>query len=307
MKPPAVGIADLMRATHALRPNAAAIAALAGMLGLALSPEAAPAAGAGPAMDRPDSDEVDDDTPLAPSGTRTGALPPSVKRLEPVRQAASPLPVGNDPLSAAPRPAVRKLAFEGLLTARDGAELLRFAAAVPMAGADLDIDRVVRELSHARPLTELPRIHAPSLELGAQLLVDVGRSMQPFFKDEEELLGQFVRGLRDRVEARYFADDPEAGAGPSRRQGTWKPYAPPYAGTSVIALTDLGCGFPRRADGAQAWLKLAQRLRRAQNRLVVFAPVRPARVPLALRREIMLVLWDRSPVRRNVMQLAGAR
>jgi hypothetical protein len=131
--------------------------------------------------------------------------------------------------------------------------------------------------------------------------------MQPFFKDEEELLGQFVRGLRDRIDVRYFADDPEQGAGPSRRQGTWKPYAPPYAGTPVIALTDLGCGYPRRTDAVQAWLKLAQRLRRTQNRLVVFAPVRPDRIPRELRREMTLVLWDRSPIRRNVMQLAGAR
>ena len=80
---------------------------------------------------------------------------------------------------------------------------------------------------------------------------------------------------------------------------------PPDIGASVIALTDLGCGFPERPDATRAWLRMAQYLRRRQSRVVVFAPVRLSRIPLALRRVIELVLWDRSTVRRNVMQLAG--
>ena len=188
---------------------------------------------------------------------------------------------------------------------RDGAELLRLAASVPMATDKIDVDLVVRELALARPLDELPRVHAPSLALGAQVLADVGQSMQPFFEDQEELLHRFAGSLRDRVEIRYFADDPQLGAGPQRRSGSWQPYVPPDIGASVIALTDLGCGFPERPDAARAWLRMAQYLRRRQSRVVVFAPVRLSRIPLALRRVVELVLWDRSSVRRNVMQLAG--
>jgi hypothetical protein len=302
----ATGLADLILAEHALRPKGGAKAALAQMLGMALLPEISSRTAPSPTARVADVDELDDAPPLPPTKAQAGALPPSVRHLEPVRQTVAPPGAGKDPLIGVRHSLLGKLAFEGLLTTRDGAELLRFAAAVPMASGDVDVDRVVRELSNARPLTELPRLNVPSLVFGAQVLVDVGRSMQPFFEDQEELLGQFVGGLRDRIEVLYFADDPALGAGPSRRRGTMRPHVPPHAGTPVIALTDLGCGYPRRPDASQAWLKLAQRLRRNQNRLVVFAPVRPARIPLELRREVTLVLWDRSAVRRNVMQLAGA-
>jgi len=225
--------------------------------------------------------------------------------LQPVRQ-SRPQTVTADPLArAAMQPARPAPAFEGLLTMRDGAELLRLATSVPMATDEIDIELVAHEFAYARPLTELPRLYVPSLAFGAQVLADVGRPMQPFFEDQDELLGRFVRSMRDRVDILYFADDPERGAGPERRKGSWRPYTPPLPGTPVIALTDLGCGFPERVDATRAWLRLAARLRRQQSRAVVFAPVRLARIPSELRRVTEIVSWDRSAVRRNVMQLAG--
>jgi hypothetical protein len=276
------------------------------MCGMSLRPEIAATQARQPVQPSSSKDDVGKATPSTVAAT-SPTLPPSVRRLKPARRGTVPTAQTTDPLSRATTtggPAAAPV-FEGLLTVRDGAELLRLAASVPMATDKIDVDLVVRELALARPLDELPRVQAPSLALGAQVLADVGQSMQPFFEDQEELLQRFAGSLRDRVEIRYFADDPELGAGPQRRSGSWQPYVPPDIGASVIALTDLGCGFPERPDATRAWLRMAQYLRRRQSRVVVFAPVRLSRIPLALRRVVELVLWDRSSVRRNVMQLAG--
>jgi len=305
MKTSATGLADFICAVETLRPDAAATAAIAEMCGMSLMPETAATQAQKPVQSSGSKDDVSKATPSTVAAT-SQTLPPSVRRLKPARRGTVPTAQTTDPLSRATTtgPAAAPV-FEGLLTVRDGAELLRLAASVPMATDKIDVDLAVRELALARPLDELPRVQAPSLALGAQVLVDVGQSMQPFFEDQEELLQRFVGSLRDRVEIRYFADDPELGAGPQRRSGSWKPYVPPDVGASVIALTDLGCGFPERPDAARAWMRMAQYLRRRQSRVVVFAPVRLSRIALALRRVVELVLWDRSSVRRNVMQLAG--
>jgi len=305
MKTSATGIADFICAVETLRPDAAATSAIAEMFGMSLKPELSATQAPRPVQPSGDQEDVGQATPST-AAAASQTLPPSVRRLKPVRRATVPTTKATDPLSSStPTAPAGTRTFEGLLTVRDGAELARLAASVPLATDKIDVDLVVRELALARPLDALPRLQAPSLALGAQVLADVGAPMQQFFEDQEELLQRFVSSLREHVEIRYFADDPQLGAGPQRRSGSWEPYVPPDIGASVIALTDLGCGFPERSDATRAWLRMAQYLRRRQSRVVVFAPVRLSRIPLALRRVIELVLWDRSTVRRNVMQLAG--
>src|SRR6185503_12032222 len=171
---------------------------------------------------------------------------------------ADPLaPPTSNTASATPTPAPT---FEGLLTMRDGIELLRMAASVRVPADKLDIARITRHLAYAKPLTELPRLRVPSLALGAQLLVDVGQSMQPFYEDQQDLVTRLKDNLRSVAEIRYYSDDPAGGCGPERRRSTWHEYALPLPQVPVIALTDLGCGFPRRPDALRAWVRLADQL-----------------------------------------------
>jgi len=197
--------------------------------------------------------------------------------------------------------------FEGLLTERDGIELMRMAASVPSPTDRIDVDQVVRHLAYAKPLTELPRLQVKSLAFGAQILVDVGLPMQQFYDDQQDIVGRVADKLRNFADIRYFADDPMQGCGPERRRFTWSDYQLPRPQVPVIALTDLGCGYPRRVEAIRAWMHLAARLRRRQSRVVVFAAVTLKRIPDELARAVDLVAWDRSAVRRNVMQLAGVR
>jgi hypothetical protein len=299
------GIADVIIANAALKPNDAALHALLNMFGMAFVPEVQDILPVQAIPASPPTLEPGDENDAPTSEMPARSLLAWVRHLRPVRQQR----LRKAPQDPLPRVASTLAnttgAFEGLLTVRDGAELVRFAASVHLPTGGIDVQRVVHELASARALTELPRCHLPSLALGAQVLVDVGLSMQPFLADQQQLLRRFERNLRHLSAVRYFADDPHKGCGPERRKASWSRYVLPSAGTPVIALSDLGCGFPRGSAATRAWLQLATRLRHRESRLVVFAPVRLARIPLELRRAVDLVLWDRSAVRRNVMQLAG--
>ena len=307
MKASGVGIADAVQATVALRPNAAAAEAIVRMCGMELTTKVEDVVP--PDLGDPEDDNLKTGETSAPNlgeGT-VQSLPPSVQKLKPVRQdtraAASPDPIG------ARTPTVQRTVpdFEGLLTERDGIELMRLAASVPSPTDRVDVDRVVQHLAYANPLTELPRVHVKSLAFGAQILVDVGLSMQQFYEDQQDVVKRVADKLRNFADIKYFADDPMQGCGPERRRFTWSDYQLPRPQVPVIALTDLGCGYPRRVEAIRAWMHLAERLRRRPSRVVVFAAVTLKRIPDELARAVDLVAWDRSAVRRNVMQLAGVR
>ena len=299
------GIADVIVAANALQLRGAALEAVVAMCGYGLAttletsatPETATVSA--PA---PDGEEAleDIDVPIA-----SETLPPSVIRLEPARTRQLPS-TPADPLSA---PAVNPrtaLPFAALFAGRDTVDLLRLSASVLAPTDRVDVPLVTKEFAQGRPLLSLPYVTALSLGLGAQVLVDVGVSMQPFWDDQQELIGRIRTLLRFLADVRYFADDPALGAGPERRKPSWTPYDLPRPETSVIAITDLGCGFPPRIRATRAWLALAGRLRRRHSRVVAFAPTRLSRIPLPLRHAVKIVVWDRSARRRNLSRLLRA-
>jgi hypothetical protein len=302
MQTPA-GIADVIVAADALELRGAALEAAVSMCGYVLAakletdttPEAAtvaaPAAGA---------EEAPEDIDVTIGAE---ALPPSVFRLEPARtRQVSSAPA--DPLSTpAAKPSGAARPFAGLFAGRDAVDLLRLSASVLAPTDRIDVPQVTNELANGRPLLSLPYLAALSFGLGAQVLVDVGVSMQPFWDDQQALMQRIRTLLRGLADIRYFADDPALGAGPDRRKRSWTPYVLPRPETPVIAVSDLGCGFPPRVRATRAWLALANRLHRRNSRVVAFAPVRLSRVPLPLRHAVEIVVWDRSARRQNLSRL----
>jgi hypothetical protein len=307
MKASGVGFADMVEAHAALKPSSVAAEAIARMCGFEVQPQ----------TDERDASRNDDnragpedlDMPSSvppPVPAELQALPPSVHRLQPVRQDTRRAVA--DPITTQVAPAARPVPqFEGLLTERDGIELMRMASSVSVPTDRIDVERAVARLASALPLTELPMLRMRTLAFGAQVLVDVGQSMQQFFKDQTTLLERVEGNLRKFADIRYFADDPMRGCGSERRRYSWREYQLPYPQVPVVALTDLGCGYPLRPLATRAWMRLADLLKKRKSRVVVFAPISLARIPGELARIVDLVLWDRSSVRRNVMQLVGAR
>lgn len=305
MRDTPAGIADVVVAAEALGLRGAALEAAVSMCGYAVETKL-------------ETNTTQEDassataTPLEEAETANNfsigaeALPPSVVRLEPVRtRQTSAAPA--DPLSApSATPRRAALPFVGLLAARDAVDLLRLSASVLAPTDRIDVRRVTIDLANGRPLLSLPYLSALSFGLGAQILVDVGISMQPFWDDQQALIERTRTLLRGLADIRYFADDPTLGAGPDRRKRSWTTYELPRPETPVIAVTDLGCGFPPRARASRAWLALASRLRRRQSRVVAFAPVRLSRIPVTLRHAVEVVVWDGAARRQNLSRLLRA-
>lgn len=169
----------------------------------------------------------------------------------------------------------------------------------------LDIDRTVELLSRGEPITEYPRL--PQLRLGAvvQVLVDTSKSMAPYRADQRGILKDIKRMITElMVKEVYFDSWPLRGkvlyssSGTSNEGGTRRRvYESPGAGNIVLALTDLGSdrlipGVERATD--DEWLTFADRLNKAGCPFVILTPYPQSQIPLALRRSIAVITWDRT-------------
>jgi hypothetical protein len=294
MRAPA-GIADLLRASHALRTEGRALEAVARMLSLTVSaPAALPTDPAVPPVTEMEDQVAGSSGPSlvyeADEGDGT-----HLQWLEPVAQEPPVVPPTVDPLP--PRGSVQikpRLQHRALLDPRVAPELMLTAASTRTPTAEIDVEAVVETLARQRPLTDLPRVHRLSVDTGVQVLVDIGESMQPFLLDETEFVAELARLAGRRIQVGFFADDPRAGVGPTRRRASWRRYRLPPTGEPVIVLSDLGFGTPRREAAARAWWTLSRQVRKRGGGVVVFAPLKRRRVPGHLRRSLELVVWDRA-------------
>ncbi|MCP3961524.1 MAG: hypothetical protein GY719_27085 [bacterium] len=288
-----VGWGDLVRADLALLPGERGRAEVARMLGLSLLDVARLRKPPRP----PPDDEPDDAPPGDGKSTRAvfdeDDAGPDVERLELTREPTQSLPPGDPLPPRQPSHLQPGLPFKALLTDRTEAELTLAAVSTPSPTSEVDVEAAVRVLARARPLVEVPRLLAPRIGPGTQVLVDLGEPMQPFRRDQEKLVPRLRRLAGRAVEVLYFRDDPAEDAGPTRYRRSWRRYAPPAAGLSVIALSDLGCGVPVRPRAVHAWRSLALHLRGRGSRIVAFAPIQPLALDARLRHAVSLITWDR--------------
>lgn len=305
-KPPAVGLADALKAADALAPAGRAADLVLELCGLERSvptpatPESASRLVEEPV--EPDEPEVDS-MPPAPS---IADLPTTVRHLEPVRlpDVSTPPDSADAIASLLPAPATNPPVFESLFGDRLGDDLLRAASSVAAPSDRPDVTRLVELLSRSQPLVDIPRTVVPTLVNGLHVLVDVGEPMEPFRADQQDLLERLPGVVGGAAVVSYYDTDPTLGAGPERRRRAWRPLAGPNPGQPVLALTDLGCGYPMRAEAIAGWLRNSRGWRARGCRVVVFAPVRLERVPSELRRRCDVVVWDRRPGRRSAADLS---
>jgi hypothetical protein len=301
-----VGIADLLRVSRALGMEGRALETVARMFSLTVSPppNLPPHPAVPPDIEAEDLAEVSADPAslyVADRGDST-----HIQWLKPVAQekpAAVPT-TRSDPLPPRGPSQIRsRREYRALLDPHVAAELMLTAASTNTPTAEIDVDTAVDILCRGHPLTELPYLHSLSVDTGVQVLMDVGESMQPFFRDQTEFLAELRRLVGGRIHVGYFADDPRTGTGPTRRRVSWHRYELPETGRPVIVLSDLGFGVPRREAAIRAWCMLSLLLRKRGNPVVVFAPLEPRRIPECLRRSLELVVWDRSTKRSRTADL----
>jgi hypothetical protein len=158
-----------------------------------------------------------------------------------------------------------------------------------------NIPRVIEELAAGRPLLEMPRERAPTLRLGAQILIDSGLGMAPFLPDVEQARLHITRLLsRERAQTLHFVGTPRRGCvAEGREQRAWM--APPR-GTPILLITELGIGGPLagedRADRSE-WLEFFRDVAIAGCPLSALVPYGRSRWPRELAHAVPIIHWDR--------------
>ncbi|GAA2389580.1 hypothetical protein [Streptomyces coeruleofuscus] len=161
----------------------------------------------------------------------------------------------------------------------------------------VDIPALIDSLAHGRPVGRLPRLPVPTMRYGVQVLVDRGPGMQPFRRDQNDLLER-IRAVvgPSLVEVGYFSGTPQRGTGPGARW-TRTAYVPPEAGRPVLLLSDLGLGGPPedpQRGARQDWEHFVGLVTRAGCGVVALSPYPPRRWPRWMTNLLPLVSWDRT-------------
>jgi hypothetical protein len=256
------------------------------------APPPAPPAAAPP-------EHLPDAEPSTPSYDHDPGPEPGLPLLDPVgHENVAPTASGASTLARpAPRGATPALPHQPLLTPRSASAILRIALSRRIEGGELDVDAVVAQLARCRPIEELPRKYLRSLRFGVEVLVDRGKSMQPFARDQAELVQRIHRLVgRELTTVRSFADSPMRGCG-AGSTASWQPYRPPGEGTRVLVLSDLGIGGPALNPHRAAiddWRRFSELLRQQGCEAVALVPYPPHRWPPALTALFPLICWDRS-------------
>ncbi len=297
--------ADLLRAGAALGiQSASEFAALARVLGFVERDSAA--------FDSPDSTArpaqqagVDDEPAPEPSG------PPATRRADASQRSKTSIavlnPIGTElieadltagPTLAIPMSGSHVLPHEPLLASHSAPAILAIVLSRHVDDGPLDQGRAIETLATGRPLAGLPRELRPTLRYGTQILVDLSDSMQPYRRDQFELL-KMVRAVAGAAgtDVTFFVTCPTLGAGRGRRRRAWTNYRTPAAGTRVLLLTDFGIGgdhslTPDRATTAD-WIAFFRLLRGGGCEPIALVPYTASRRPARLRAWCQMLTWDR--------------
>ena len=302
---PEISLADLVRVALMLDARPQTLRTAAVMLGLAVPappsappppppPPPAPVPGPGAGHVEPADDAVVD---VRPAGLDNRS--PRAARLELI-DAADPVPPRSATSSVQtllPAPATRPARPHApLFEPAHQRAVLTSLASVERAGPELDFDALVERVAAREPIDDLPRVREPTTRLGVQLLLDTGRSMDPFRRDQR-LLADALRlvvgsGAVEVLAVRGRLDTGRPVSGSNRA-----PVPLPGPGPRPILLaSDLG--VPRPGGGPwptrpSDWIRLAARAREAGSPLVVLNPYPPSRWPEWAVPALTVVHWDR--------------
>lgn len=174
--------------------------------------------------------------------------------------------------------------FQGIFTAVLGVKVL---------SSDIDFRKLERYVIQEEFFTQLPFKTRTKLVKGVYVLLDRSEAMQPFWRDQAELIERLHRMLGTAmVQSSWFEYDANS------RRIIWPTQRQFRINTPVLLVTDFGCGkapAAARAMNWEPWQKLI--LEPAQSsRSPVFALIPAAKNlwPATLSRFIdCALLWDR--------------
>lgn len=302
-----IGVADLLRALHALDTGASGLAEkigqCLGFTGLDPNPEETQH-GAWDDSASPQRARSGERSPPAPEEPELPIVaPPESPGLPKQRFSAGLEPLDPLPQVSVPNwltqprdtePPAPPLPLKTLLPTNTARPVLSAALGTLVDGEDPDLPRLIERLIRYQSVQRLPMLPRATLERGVDVLLDNAEGMTPFFADLRALASQ-VRSVvgQDRYRGYSFRGDPRQAAGrrPGRPRSPWQ--ASP--GRPVLVVTDFGLGAPpgsRESVPTAVWRELAERCRQTGTPLVGLVPRQPSRWPIGLGRWFKLIHWD---------------
>ena len=320
-----VSLADLLLVEAHLRPaDDEARAAIDALLGFSRTRATPPTASIGPwQANEPQSPAIAPPSAQRPqpSAPTADAVPPAAPRLSGSRTEVRFVQrIGFD----APDWADKSGGFEPaagsdaslppppLFTAGHARAILSAMFATFHNGPDIDVDRMVAQLARGRRVEVIPYARVPTLRGGAQVLIDVAETMDPYRDDIAQLLADLDRLFgRAHLEVRQFRHCPSARD--ERRRGVFDdprsrpaPWRPPAPGVPVLIVSDFTLS-PAVSDeldyaGVGEWHEFATDVVAAHCHPVGLLPYPPSRWPPALGRTMSFVHWSERTTARQVMR-----
>jgi hypothetical protein len=188
--------------------------------------------------------------------------------------------------------------YQSLLPPSSEAATLHVLLSRTVPEGPVDLERLVDQLAGNIAVDALPRLPVRTLRFGVQVLVDLGEGMEPFLRDEMELV--------DRVEAiagqhgcqvRYFSGCPLHRCGEGAGW-TWKPYRPPPKEAKVLILSDFGYNADNSASTTarlrKDWQETIVIMRRNGCPAVALVPLPRAHIASWVSTLMPVLSWDRT-------------
>ncbi len=175
--------------------------------------------------------------------------------------------------------------------------LMSVMLATPVASRDIDWPMLEKRLANGRLLERLPLRQRPTLKRGVQLFLDRSNSMQPFWRDEIELLDRLQHLLGScNVQVWWLEVDPWLSIEP---QLNW--HSPPpdqlSAETPLLIVSDFGIGEDPLGEGLMdfgPWRTLLDQAQSSCCPVIALIPAPESVWPDKLRQLIPYAyVWDR--------------
>ncbi len=167
----------------------------------------------------------------------------------------------------------------------------------------IDLEMAIDILAKAKPLENIPRKRIKKLNGRYQILVDVSENMKMFFRDIWDLVGTIksVAGS-DELDVFLFRGIPPHGL---EKENSYEiiPYQLPLPGTLIVIVSNfcIPNSLNTIIEATQGqWVSYLSFLKESGYDVRAFVPFPPARWPLELKKQLVLVHWNRSTTANTV-------
>jgi formylglycine-generating enzyme required for sulfatase activity len=189
------------------------------------------------------------------------------------------------------RPPPAPLVFRPLATPAAILTKLRRVSTFSRTSRELDVPKVVSNLSRGHVPVSLPRRSRKAWGQSIHVVVDGHEHLKPYFQDQDAVLKTlrrvYPRDGVDVVKLRHGASQPQLGG--IRR---FTSYQPPEPGSIVLALSDLGALALDRREPHETWLALGKLYRGRGARPIALVPCDVACIPSELTRDWIVIPWE---------------